>query len=58
MKKVKQVRKNTALKADGKILAFENGVCLVKKITKDIQLLIDAGYLILEDGEDGKSINS
>ena len=55
--KLIQLRKNSILKADGKTLVFEDGVCKVKKITKNIQSLIDAGYIKLEEKEDGESIN-
>ena len=55
--KYKQLRKNTILKADGKVLVFKDGVCEVKKVTKDIQALVDSKY-IGEIQEDGKSINS
>ena len=58
MQKLKILRKNSILKADGKTLVFEDGICKVKKITKNIQSLIDAGYIKLEDKEDVESINS
>ena len=45
MMKFKLLRQNTNLKADGKTLVFKNGILDVKKITKDIQFLIDAGYI-------------
>ena len=51
-------RKNTILKADGKILDFKDGVCEVKKITKSIQNLVDKGYIKIEEKEDGKPTNS
>ena len=51
-----QKRENTTLVADGKELVFENGVCKVEKITKDIQALVDANY-IEEIQEDGKAIS-
>lgn len=55
--KFKLLRKNTKLKADGKTLVFNNGILDVKKITKDIQFLIDAGY-IKEEKKNGKSNNN
>ena len=54
---LKQIRKNSTFKADGKTLVFDDkGLCKVKKITKGIQLLIDAGYI--KEVKDGKSTNS
>lgn len=56
---LKQIRKNSELRADGKTLVFDdNGLCQVKKITKSIQSLIDSGYVKIEDSKDGKSTNS
>ena len=54
--KLKLLRKNATLKADGKQLVFKDGICFVKKITKDIQLFIDAGY-IKEENIDGNATN-
>ena len=56
--KIILLRKNSTLKADGKALDFKDGVCEIKKITKDIQSLIDTGYIKLEEIKDGKSANS
>ena len=39
------LKNNTTFKADKKELIFKDGICVVKKITKDIQALVDAGYL-------------
>jgi len=43
--KYKQLRANTILKADSKVLVFKNGVCEVKVATKDINSLVDAKYI-------------
>jgi len=43
--KLIKLRKDATLKADEKVLVFKDGVCEVKKITKDIQALIDDGYI-------------
>ena len=43
--KFKKKRTKTTLKADGKELVFKDGVCEVKKVTKDIQALVDAKYI-------------
>jgi len=56
--KLKQIRKNSTLKVDGKTLTFKDGTCEVKKITKDIQFFIDAGYIKIEESENGKSTNN
>ena len=40
-----KTRENTKLFADGKELVFKNGVCKIKKVTKDIQSLVDANYI-------------
>jgi len=55
--KLKLLRKNTTLKADGKTLDFKDGFLEVKKITKDIQFFIDAGY-IKEEKTNGNATNS
>ena len=54
--KLKLLRKNATLKADGKPMVFKDGICVVKKITKDIQFLIDAGY-IKEERTNGNATN-
>jgi len=54
--KLKLLRKNTTLKADGKTLIFKDGFLEVKKITKGIQALIDAGY-IKEEIKNGNATN-
>lgn len=57
--KYEQVRQNTTLIADSKELVFKDGVCEVKTMTKDIQALIDVGYLKkIEETQDGKTSNS
>jgi len=53
---LKLLKANTTLKADGKELLFKDGVCVVKKITKNIQSLIDAGY-IKEEKTNGNATN-
>ena len=56
--KLKLLRKNTTLKADGKELVFKDGFLEVKKITKGIQALIDDGYLEkIEEKNNGNAIN-
>ena len=56
--KLRLLRKNTTLKADGKILNFKDGFLEVKKITKGIQALIDAGYLEkIEEKDNGNATN-
>ncbi len=53
--KLRLLRKAATLKADGKKLVFEDGVCEVKKLTKDLEFLVKNGYL--EVIKDGKAIS-
>lgn len=56
--KYEQGRQNATLNADNKELVFKDGICEVKTVTKDIQLLIDAGYLKkIEETENVKTSN-
>ena len=56
--KIKLLRKDCSIVADGKELKFVNGVCEVKKITKGIQFFIDKGYIQLtKEKKDGKADN-
>jgi len=47
MQKLKQLKKskNSKLIADGGELVFKNGICEVKKLTKDINFFVSNGYL-------------
>lgn len=55
--KLRKLRKKTILKADNKILVFVNGVCEIKKITKDIQFFLDNGYIKLEESQNVETAN-
>lgn len=43
--KIIEIKKNSNLTADGKVFKFKDGVCQIKKITKDIKFYIDLGYV-------------
>lgn len=46
MKKYRQARGNSTLEIDGKPLVFVDGVLTVKTVSKDLQALIDSGYIV------------